>query len=307
MSSIPTELNWKTLFAGDPRDGWLHSGIGIFPDGNIVFEAPGGRAFIDFNPSDGTSTKVSVDAAVLHGIFVPINSENFWICDPGVYGAPPAGQLLLVNRNGEILERITKPGADINAPIVWKPTSVAIVEEGKHKGDMWIGDGYGESLVHRIRPDGTFQTFDGSSTSIRFDCPHGLAIDTRGKEALIAIADRGNERIVFFTLEGEYVRSVKSEKMVGPSSIAVRGDRLIVTDLFGAILSVDAEDRIEILVPPIRVDRVEGWPNKLVDGTEVAPDIRDGAVNSPHGVTVSPLGEVLFTEWYFGGRVVRIY
>ena len=307
MSSTPAELQWKSLYNGDPQDGWLHSGIGIFSDGNILFEAAGGRAFIDLNPHDGTFRKVPVDAAVLRGLFVPTNSDDFWICDPGVYGAPPAGQLLRVNRNGEILQRVLRPGTDADTPILWKPTSVTLVESGPYAGDMWIGDGYGESLVHRIAPDGSFQTFDGSSTSKMFDCPHGVAVDTRGDEPVIAIADRGNERIVFFSLAGEYLRTVQSSLMVGPSSIAVRGDLLIVTDLFGAILSIDLDDRVEVLVPSIREERVEGWPNRLKDGLEVAPIIREGAVNSPHGVTVGADGKVFFTEWYFGGRVVSIY
>ncbi|MSW75870.1 MAG: hypothetical protein F2821_04165, partial [Actinobacteria bacterium] len=68
MNSIDKDVNWKTLFKGDPKNGWMHSGIGIFSDGHIVFESPGGRAFIVLNPKDGSFKKVAVDAAVLHGI-----------------------------------------------------------------------------------------------------------------------------------------------------------------------------------------------------------------------------------------------
>ncbi len=307
MSTIPNEINWKTLYSGDPKDGWLHSGVGVFSDGQIVFESPGGGAFIVLNPEDESFTRVEVSAAVLHGITVLQNSNDdaFWICDPG---ADTSGQLLLVNRKGELLRRIFRPGTIEGDLVTWKPTTVAVVEaEGAHKGDIWIGDGYGESLVHRIRPDGSFQTFDGSSTSLVFNCPHGIAIDTRGPESLVAIADRRNKRIVFFTLDGEYVESVSSELMIGPSSIAVRQDRLIVTDLYGAMLSVDLAGKVEVLIPSIKPERGEGWPNQIKDGESLAPDVRDGAVNSPHGVAVSSNGTVFFTEWYFGGRVVQIF
>ncbi len=307
MSSSAKEINWKTLFSGDPKDGWMHSGIGIFSDGQIVFESPGGRAFIVLNPKDGTFTKVGVDAAVLHGITVLQNSvdDSFWICDPG---ANTPAQLLLVNRKGEILRKILRPNTTEGDVVTWKPTTIAVVEvEGAYKGDIWIGDGYGESLVHRIRPDGSSQTFDGSTTSMVFNCPHGIAIDTRGPKPLVAIADRRNKRIVFFTLDGEYVKSVSSNSMIGPSSIAIREDLLIVTDLYGAMLSVDLNGKVEILIPSIKPERGEGWPNQIIDGETVAPDMRDGAVNSPHGVCVAPSGTVFFTEWYFGGRVVRIY
>lgn len=306
-TSIPHEVNWKTLFSGNPKDGWMHSGIGVFSDGHIVFESPGGRAFIVLNPEDASFTRVAVDAAILHGITVVANSsdDSFWICDPG--GTEDA-QVLLVNRKGEVLRTITRPNSKVGDPITWKPTTLAIVEEaGPYQGDIWIGDGYGESLVHRIRPDGSTQSFDGSTTSLVFNCPHGIFIDTRGPQSFVVIADRRNKRIVFFTLDGEYVKTVSSEAMIGPSSFAIRKDLLIVTDLYGAMLSVDLAGNVEILIPSIKPERGEGWPNQIKDGESIAPDVIVGAVNSPHGVAVNSSGTVFFTEWYFGGRVVRIY
>lgn len=304
---IDKDINWKTLFSGNPVDGWMHSGIGVFSDGHVVFESPGGGAFIVLNPEDNSFIRVPVDAAVLHGIAVLENSvdDSFWICDPG--SNTPA-QLILVNRKGEILKKILKPNTTENDTVTWKPTSIAVVEiEGIHKGDIWIGDGYGESLVHRISKDGSSETFDGSSTLLKFNCPHGVAIDTRGPEPSVVVADRGNKRIVFFDLNGKYIKSVISDYMIGPSSIAIRNDLLIVTDLYGAILSVDLNDTVKVLIPSIKSERGEGWPNQIKDGLTLAPDVIEGAVNSPHGVAVAPTGAVLFTEWYFGGRVVRIY
>ena len=140
-----------------------------------------------------------------------------------------------------------------------------------------------------------------------FNCPHGILIDTRGPQSFVVIADRRNKRIVFFTLDGEYVKSVSSEAMIGPSSFAIRNDLLIVTDLYGAMLSVDLAGNVESLIPSIKPERGEGWPNQIKDGESVAPDVIEGAVNSPHGVAVDSRGSVFFTEWYFGGRVVRIY
>ena len=227
-TSIPQEVNWKTLYSGDSKDGWMHSGIGILSDGHIVFESPGGRAFIVLNPEDASFTRVDVDAAILHGITVVSNSsdDSFWICDPG---GTEAAQVLLVNRKGEVLRKISRPNTSEGDAVTWKPTTLAIVEEaGPYQGDIWIGDGYGESLVHRIRPDGSSQSFDGSSTSLVFNCPHGILIDTRGPQSFVVIADRRNKRIVFFTLDGEYVKSVSSEAMIGPSSFAIRKDLLNV-------------------------------------------------------------------------------
>jgi len=302
MNSIPTDLTWKTLYSGDPQDGWLHSGIAVLSDGALAFEAPGGGALMMMNPIDGSSSKVAVRASVLHGITAVDGRDELWICDPGVYSGPPAGQVLLVNRQGEVLRKIFRPGLLPDDAPTWKPTSLAI-----HHGDIWIADGYGESLVHRIRPDGSTQTFDGAASGTRFDCPHGVAIDTRAQEPLVVIADRGNERIVVMTLDGEYVRTIKSSQMVGPSSIAIRGNHLFVTDLFGAILSIDKNDQVVVHVSAAKSERGEGWPNRIVDGLEVAPEVVEGAVNSPHGIAVTSDSRVIFTEWYLGGRVVQLY
>ena len=308
MSSIPSDLNWKVLYSGDPHAGWLHSGIAVMSDGTIVFEAAGGSAFMLMSPLNPTPSTVAVNAAVLHGITAEAGSENFWICDPGVYLGPPAGQVLLVNRHGEVLRKLSRPGLQLDATPPWKPTSLAVVEvDGPHAGDIWIGDGYGESLLHRISPDGGTQTFDGISTGLAFDCPHGVAIDTRWEAPLVAIADRGNQRVVYLTLDGDFAREVKSPLMTSPSSLAVRGERLMVTDLFGAILSIDMNDEIEIHLSAANAERGEGWPNHIEGGVEVAPVVRDCAVNSPHGIAVAPDGRVLFTEWYLGGRVVQIF
>jgi hypothetical protein len=94
--------------------------------------------------------------------------------------------------------------------------------------------------------------------------------------------------------------------MTSPSSLAVRGSDLLVTDLFGAILAIDLDDRVRAILPTSNVNTREGWPNKMFGADSVAPDVFEGMLNSPHGITVSVRGEVYFTEWYLGGRAVTI-
>jgi hypothetical protein len=112
--------------------------------------------------------------------------------------------------------------------------------------------------------------------------------------------------VLYFKEDGNFIRSVSAPIMTSPSSLAVRGSDLLVTDLFGAILAIDLDDQVRAIVPTSNVNTREGWPNKMSGADSVAPDVFEGMLNSPHGITVSVRGEVYFTEWYLGGRAVTI-
>jgi hypothetical protein len=112
--------------------------------------------------------------------------------------------------------------------------------------------------------------------------------------------------VLYFKEDGTFIRSVSAPIMTSPSSLAVRGNDLLVTDLFGAILAIDLDDQVRAILPTSNVNTREGWPNKISGADSVAPDVLEGKLNSPHGITVSVRGEVYFTEWYLGGRAATI-
>ena len=276
----------------------MHSGIGVLSDGRIVFEAPGGAALIILEPATKKHVRIEVGVAVSHGIAVA-SDDTIWICDPG---AQAPGQVVQINVDGKILRTIKQPLRSSDEQDKWRPTSIALAPNG----DIWIGDGYGLSLVHVVRANGAIETYDGSSSGTKFDCPHGVAIDTRESLVRIAVADRSNKRVLYFEEGGTFIRSVSAPIMTSPSSLAVRGSDILVTDLFGAILAIDLDDQVRAIVPTSNVNTREGWPNKISDGDSIAPNVFEGKLNSPHGITVSIRGEVYFTEWYLGGRAVTI-
>lgn len=298
LKPLTHPVDWEILFAGDWKDGWMHSGIGVLSDGRVVFEASGGGALLFLNPTSRETQRIEVDVAVSHGIAVA-SDDTIWICDPG---AQAPGQVVQIDITGKILRRIEQPIRSSDEAGKWRPTSVALADNG----DIWIGDGYGLSLVHVVRANGSIETFDGSATGTKFDCPHGVAIDSRGEEPVLVVADRSNKRIVFFTLAGTFIRSVVAPIMTSPSSIAIRGKSLLITDLLGAILEVDINDGVSALIPTSNIHEREGWPNKLSGTDSVGPDVVGNELNSPHGITVSGQGDVFFTEWYLGGRAVHI-
>jgi hypothetical protein len=296
-----SKKDFKIIYEGDPAQGWMHSGIAILSDGRLVFEATGGHGLIFLHLETGAAEKVPVDIAVAHGIAVTrdADGDRIWICDPGESNP---GKVVAINLRGEIVKELTPPETSPSSKEMWRPTSIAITDDGA----IWVADGYGLSLVHRYSPAGDVMTIDGRESGLNFKCPHGVAVDNRESEIKIVVADRGNKRLVFFDTDGRFNRSVAAEVMTSPSSIAISGANLAVTDLRGAILAVSKDDQVSAVIPSTQSDGRPHWPNALVDGEVAPPAIEEGEINSPHGIVASDSGRIFATEWYFGGRVISL-
>jgi len=300
-SASSSSPQWHTLFEGQWQEGWMHSGIAQLKDGRMVFEAPGGNGLIYLDPRTGNSESVEVPVAAAHNIVVAYSGseESMWICDPG---AEPPGQVVRINLAGKIVERIEEPLRLPNEAGKWRPTAIALADNG----DRWIADGYGLSLVHVVRADGTIQTFDGSDSGTPFNCPHGIAITTRAGKAVIAVADRANKRLVYIDESGKFIKVISGEVMTSPSSLINHNEKLYVTDLYSSILMLDEFDTLTSIHPSEPINAREGWPNALKNGEIIGPTLASGTMNSPHGITVSKDGHVHFTDWCLGGRVVKL-
>ncbi len=128
-----------------------------------------------------------------HGAYID-GEDNFYCVDNGdhtVRKFAKDGELVLTlgERN-----RPASPGKPFN-----KPTDLARASNG----DLYITDGYGNSSVHRFTADGELvQSWGESGTGPgQFNLPHGVWVDgTR-----VYVADRQNNRVQIFTLEGAYV------------------------------------------------------------------------------------------------------
>lgn len=298
------EIEWRTLDSSSwsPNPGeWSHSGIAVLPDGRIVFAEPGVGNLVFLEESSGERARMETPTLVNHGIlFARRNGrEGLWLADPGTETS--TGQLAWLDLQSQTFEIVERP-----AP-TWRPTSTAVVTDDLHRDDLWVADGYGDHLLYRFSADGRIDVFDGSVTGQRFDCPHGVAIDRRGDDELVVVADRGNRRLVFFEPDGTFVRVVTDDLLTSPSSIAQRRGDLLVTDLYGALLAVDELDNVRSLVGDGRGERRPGWPNALSHGEPVRPALIDGVLNSPHGVAVAASCDVYLTEWVLGGRQTHLH
>ena len=81
-----------------------------------------------------------------------------------------------------------------------RPTNVAIASNG----ELYVCDGYGNARVHRFTADGKLVHSWGEPGTgpCQFNLPHGICVAADGR---VLVADRENDRIQFFSPDGEYL------------------------------------------------------------------------------------------------------
>jgi DNA-binding beta-propeller fold protein YncE len=237
-----------------------------------------------FEPDGSLASSFDVAVTEVHGLSVATVEaiEMVWIADNGrkrrpeqnyaMQQAPGGGQVVAVDLQGQVLSRLAKPALGVYEENLYAPTASAV---DKDTGDMWVADGYGQSLVHKYDRSGRYVdslTGDEPGAAGRFNAPHSVFIDQRKRDPELYVTDRGNRRIQVYDLAGNFKRSFGGEYMTGPCCLAVDEDRLLVAEYIDARVTVlDIDDRLIGYLGENRgANDEEGWPNStLPDGTIV--------------------------------------
>jgi hypothetical protein len=300
--------------------GWAHPGMAVTEDGLIVTCHPGLPLLLFFDQSGALVRSARLDATEAHGIAT--HGTSVWIADNGAkrlpgpgypaLAAPGGGQVLELTLEGTLLRRFGVPDHPAYREGKFSPTSVAVTDEG----DIWIADGYGQSLLHRLRADGTLlQSISGEESDAgRLKTPHALWVDRRTAEPELYVGDRSNARIVVFDLDGRFKRCIGPEVVRGtlntPTAFASAGDLLFVAEFRAARVTVlDKDDRIVTFLGDNEpVVALPGWPNRKDDaGEPIRPtDVPPGKFNGPHGIAADANGNVYTAEWVIGGRYTKL-
>ncbi|MGL5929926.1 MAG: hypothetical protein ACRCY8_13410 [Dermatophilaceae bacterium] len=302
---------WSELAAAqsEPTE-WSHSGATVDGDDGLWFTDGSGSTLIRV-ATDGGVSRVTVPTTECHGL-AALSGGEMWIADPGLKSVPRDGEyvqadtpgaVIRVDAGGGVIQRLEEPGGR-----AWRPTAVAVDGLGRDSdGRVWVGDGYGESLVHGFSASGEAEwTVDGSATGVPFSTPHGLFVDRRGPTPRLLVADRGRRRIVSLGLDGTLLGVFGEGVLTSPSSLAVHDDLLWVTELHGGLAVFGADDTLISTIPTPVDFPPDSFPNAEVDGALVPAPRTPGRFGSPHGIAVRRTGEVLVTEWGIGGRVVLL-
>lgn len=183
-------------------------------------------------------------------------------------------------------------------PEQWCPTNVAFGPDGL----LFVGDGYGASFIHAYDADGKWKRIvarPGKDPG-QVSCPHGMTVDLRGtaftKEPSLAVADRGNRRIQYLSLDGKHLGFVTTGMRM-PCDMKVRGDRMLVPDLESVVTILDGANA------PV-VQLCDGHPSSLRGAPR--EQFIPGKFVHPHDAIWLANGDVLVAEWVPIGRITLL-
>ncbi|MCG3198214.1 MAG: hypothetical protein GHCLOJNM_02708 [bacterium] len=178
------------------------------------------------------------------------------------------------------------------------PTNVAIAPNG----DFYVADGYGSSYIHQYNSKAEYiRTWGGPGAEQgKMKCPHGIAVDTRGAEPKVLVADRANVRLQYFTLDGKPL-SMVTEELRHPCHFDQRNGDLLIPDLHGRVTIFDKNDKlIAHLGDNPGIQTVKGYPN--LPHEERIP----GKFISPHSACWDHDGNIYVVEWVNDGRITKL-
>jgi sugar lactone lactonase YvrE len=111
-----------------------------------------------------------------------------------------AHHVLFFDTSGKLLQTL----GERNRPHFGKPfnhpTDVSVAGDG----EIYVADGYGNSMVHRFAADGTLKSSWGSPGDGpgQFTTPHAIWVDRLDR---VLVVDRENNRVQIFDREGYYL------------------------------------------------------------------------------------------------------
>jgi hypothetical protein len=162
------------------------------------------------------------------------------------------------------------------------PTDLALGPDG----EMFISDGYGNARVHKYSPDGELIMSWGTPGTGpgEFNLPHCVRVDRHNR---VLVADRSNNRIQFFTLDGEYIDEWGG--FLQPDTIFIDGDDIVYV--------AELDQRVTILT--LDGEIIAQW------GSDRGSEIPGEFFACPHGMWVDSHGDLYVSEVQADGRLQK--
>jgi hypothetical protein len=182
-------------------------------------------------------------------------------------------------------------------PAPYNPTNIAIAPNG----DVYVGDGYGSYYVNQYSSGGQYiRTFGGKGSEAgKLNEPHGIWMDTRGTSPVLVVADRRNNRLQRFTLDGTPIDFVTGFRL--PCHFDERQGLVVIPDLHGRVTLMDRNNQI---VGHLGDSNAPMWNNPLRTGPR--DKFIPGQFICPHGACFDHDGNIFVVEWVEVGRVTKL-
>lgn len=180
------------------------------------------------------------------------------------------------------LSSITHGGPPFN-----RPTAVAVAPSG----ELYVSDGYGNARVHRFSAiGGLIQSWGEPGTGPgQFHLPHAVRVTADGR---VLVADRQNDRIQIFSLEGRYIDQWTDVQR--PSGLFIdRSGFVYVAELPWASDQRSFVHGVRRLPPRISVFDSHG---RTVARWGSPPGTAPGHLTVPHGICADSRGDIYVGE-----------
>jgi len=181
----------------------------------------------------------------------------------------------------------------------WCPTNVAFLPDG----DLFVGDGYGSSYIHRYTANGDYKGIvvkPGKDLGF-VSTPHGLWVDTRTHHHKLVVADRGNRRLQEFELDGKPIGFITAG-MREPCHLHYNHGLVLVPDLDSVVTILDKDNKVVASLG----DGIEsdGQPSRLRDAPR--DKFIPGKFVHPHASIWMNRKDILVAEWVPIGRLTML-
>lgn len=182
----------------------------------------------------------------------------------------------------------------------YRPTNVAIAPNG----DIYVGDGYGSSYINQYNQKAQFiRTFGGlGKEASQLDCPHGLWVDTRTEPVVLVVADRSNERLQRFTLDGKHIDFILGTTKM-PCHFDERKGDVVIPDLWSKVVILDSGNKVAASLGNGDYSTQQDWYKARQQARDT---FIPGRFLCPHGACFDHEGNIFVVEWVEVGRVTKM-
>lgn len=298
------DTGWLKLDEGFAL-GNTHGCVCVDSKGRILFNTDSDHAVVIVNPDGTVASKWGAEwKGGLHGMTLVAegDEEYLYLAHTGRH------EVAKTTLDGEVLWTIGWPeesGKYENAG-QYRPTAIAVASDGR----IFVGDGYGQSWVHRYSKDREYLgSIGGPGTDPgKMRTPHGLVIEELDGKEYLLVCDRENHRLQRYDLDGNLVRAEAPglrRPCNGVFTESAGGDEVLaIADLVGRVTLLGLDEKGERVVLAHLGDNPD--PEKRAKNGVPLADWRNGEFLSPHGIGADADGNLYVMDWNRLGRITRL-